>query len=1323
MHQRAFPPSPRAAAWALVAWQIFWPTWYELAQADDILFNAQQGQDYGAALLEQGLPLPSIRTDNPTVEQSTDDAQFYIREFMPGSGIDSQALSDLMSIYDQPETMQAEALQGLANTSETGCSETWFQYVESRAVLRVTALERRLEPRLDATGQPVLDATGDPVYDIIDMAKPVEGTLDIAHPALGAANQKEVEVRKAKPGAPGYVLVYWIEPFAAPSDTSYVVYNHRLGPGAAGSILSYGRPASGWIPKGSVTATGVNTEVRIDADLWQVNRRYYTPPDTGCPPDPATCIADGLNFCAEPGLGILDVFVHGKRSGSQAYMDIRSGALIEGATTYELAPILNASVPTLGGYASDFGTLFSGCTELTSVDFGTKTVHQEDIKTCYNVRTHLGDEGCDGYRGTHFAQVSRQTTLTATAFRQIQDPLIDPATGEQVIDPDGNPVYVTHTEPSTYTGPVNLSYPTIGAGGEWDTEPDADGYFLHYRHQPFFASSSDHFTVDHQAVSDGAVSGSATSYGQPADGWTTQGSFSVSGATRVELQATLYLVVDNQIYGCDRYIQYLADGFCQGEIVCTEDRAPCTTLDGVTFCESGHPASGILELLPAWGTDDSQSNNYHTGGGPLPAGPGKMCWRGHGTPMSCHFTAGDLDCYTDAQGDTQCGQTAGIGTDQHFGDPNYADDCALKGLFGNGECRYVGQVCTEGGLGLFSGVCYVYTVRYDCGADYTYESPVSASFSQLCSAGIRCLGTECHNPETETNTDFGRAISAAQAIEFMQTDMVCLETGLAPTSTSDSCTLSVFPGKHRDCKIPVGSSIGLTPNCCDEGDAAAAGIDIISYLLLIYYGNKLAQQPAVAAALAKIPGYGGLVEAFETMTSPLSGAITSTTELFSSAASDFMRALGYKSSTYGMCTASYGAASDIGGMISEVESMFAKGIYDFLVKADMKMLADQLFVNEGGKWILNTASELGQIIAYIQIAFLVYTVLKILGHLIFKCTEGELTLGVDKKVGNCTYVGDYCKEKVLVVCVETRRSYCCYTSPLARIIAEQLRAQGVGGGWGSPRSPNCRGFTPAELAQADWSQVDLSEWEWRLIEAGLLPDSTPQAEATWGESSSRATRETSEIAQGPDGEIPYADYLRERLQDKVDDIEVRREALAKEPVCYSDPSLMPWYMDREVTPEEILVLSGAGGSGSTASCGEGCLYLYLGQVGDNYWSGNCAIHESNVSLDIKRPDLITSATLEFAKWDDYMQVWIGGSLIWSGPNSNFPPETAGACELGTSWETAPNQDVTSFFKAKGQVDTRIRVSVTGLGEGYARVKLLYQSGTSGGSAGDCLTFP
>ena len=119
------------------------------------------------------------------------------------------------------------------------------------------------------------------------------------------------------------------------------------------------------------------------------------------------------------------------------------------------------------------------------------------------------------------------------------------------------------------------------------------------------------------------------------------------------------------------------------------------------------------------------------------------------------------------------------------------------------------------------------------------------------------------------------------------------------------------------------------------------------------------------------------------------------------------------------------------------------------------------------------------------------------------------------------------------------------------------------------------------------------------------------------------------------------------------------------------------------------------GTGTMETCGADCIRIIIGREGNNYWSGQCTIFEDEYTLFVARPDLIQKATLVRAIWDDYLQVWIGGSKVYNGPNDNFPPETGGTCELSTSWDVGLNKDVTGFFRQEGELDTKIRVSVTG----------------------------
>ncbi len=126
------------------------------------------------------------------------------------------------------------------------------------------------------------------------------------------------------------------------------------------------------------------------------------------------------------------------------------------------------------------------------------------------------------------------------------------------------------------------------------------------------------------------------------------------------------------------------------------------------------------------------------------------------------------------------------------------------------------------------------------------------------------------------------------------------------------------------------------------------------------------------------------------------------------------------------------------------------------------------------------------------------------------------------------------------------------------------------------------------------------------------------------------------------------------------------------------------------------------------SCGVGCLQVWVGTVGDNYWGGHCRIYEEYTRFRVINPDAIISATIERATFDDYFQVYFNNTLIWTHTPGVFPPETSGACERSTSWNVNPNTDVTSQFKnAKDVITFKTRTSVSGGGEGYARIRINY----------------
>ncbi len=91
------------------------------------------------------------------------------------------------------------------------------------------------------------------------------------------------------------------------------------------------------------------------------------------------------------------------------------------------------------------------------------------------------------------------------------------------------------------------------------------------------------------------------------------------------------------------------------------------------------------------------------------------------------------------------------------------------------------------------------------------------------------------------------------------------------------------------------------------------------------------------------------------------------------------------------------------------------------------------------------------------------------------CKGEEKALAQKRERELCVEIGTYCAEKLpLIGCIKKKKSYCCFSSRLSRLVHLQGRAQ-LGIGWGSPERPNCRGFSVAELAHIDFDKLDLSE--------------------------------------------------------------------------------------------------------------------------------------------------------------------------------------------------------------------------------------------------------
>lgn len=110
------------------------------------------------------------------------------------------------------------------------------------------------------------------------------------------------------------------------------------------------------------------------------------------------------------------------------------------------------------------------------------------------------------------------------------------------------------------------------------------------------------------------------------------------------------------------------------------------------------------------------------------------------------------------------------------------------------------------------------------------------------------------------------------------------------------------------------------------------------------------------------------------------------------------------------------------------------------------------------------------------------------------CDNDEFELAVGRQVGNCTHLGSYCQTRVLGFCVIKKDRYCCFNSPVTRVLREHLDETGVAD-LGTARHPRCEGITFEQMSAINPETVDENEIIGRMHEGNFMPDLQAMANA------------------------------------------------------------------------------------------------------------------------------------------------------------------------------------------------------------------------------------
>lgn len=464
--------------------------------------------------------------------------------------------------------------------------------------------------------------------------------------------------------------------------------------------------------------------------------------------------------------------------------------------------------------------------------------------------------------------------------------------------------------------------------------------------------------------------------------------------------------------------------------------------------------------------------------------------------LACDYNHGTGSCFTSATGEEVC-----------LNNNEDIDNCAELEA---SSCGFIDSECTGGATGS-EGNCYVFTERWDCGEDVPIDD-ISHTQTLDCAGPIRCLGNDCLDPELTQSDSFARTAALLNVAQFMTQDLECATSG----------TCEVFAGYNHECKIAVGG----VQDCCDVPTNTSVGT----------YINAMFQVAKLDSGLMALDNSNAIKSAYQTFREPIAKTVSNVTKPFTS----------YAENISGTTSELFKPVSQfVDGLKSEIKDAVVNTINDMLGEAATNMGADAATAAAADQAVDEVAQETaGDAIVeniagaanVLMTVYTAYVVAVMVIQILYECEEDEFTLAAKRDTKSCTYVGSYCADEILGACIEKRESYCCFNSPLSRIVNEQLRPQ-LSRSYGDPKNPDCNGIRMAEVANIDWSQVNLGEWTALLTKHDLMPKMDMNISSLTGESSDLDVFSN----ERPDAE--------QRVFDRLDDSDVddiRREAASNE---------------------------------------------------------------------------------------------------------------------------------------------------------------------------------
>ena len=504
-------------------------------------------------------------------------------------------------------------------------------------------------------------------------------------------------------------------------------------------------------------------------------------------------------------------------------------------------------------------------------------------------------------------------------------------------------------------------------------------------------------------------------------------------------------------------------------------------------------------------------------------GSGVMCTKAKSNKYSCD-PFGDLEpdgqvCFQEEVRDPDTNEIIQQALCYSANEISQVENNSCADLLNESQCVMESRECQWEDTS--SGKCFNFRYEYKC-SDPSSISINNASKRNICDSNIACAGGECDYSKRETNNDFVSVASQYSMASTMVSDRNCKDE-------SDLSTCTIWPGEYEYCSFfPVGN------DCCE----GPSGVSIYDYVQVVMGMNNLDSQIGASEALAQsLPG-----DAWEAMRQPVVDAYSATTEALTNA---------WNSLSGNITGEAVTSAGELGG--EAVSSLGLETIKqemtNFVAELMPDALRDLLFdttTDAAGQVTTDYVLDetVSNVMSNVMAVYTAYTMAKLAVNLLTQCDDNEQDAGLKIQMNQCIKVNNSinndinndastCEKKILGVCVKSQHHYCCYNTPLARIVIEQALPMLNKTIDVDTDAKSCAGLTFEDIQALDWDKIDLSEWIGLMAGAGLLPTSESQtsAESLSGEGRLLNTH----------GRMTAKDRMKERI--KSDELSQRQKEI------------------------------------------------------------------------------------------------------------------------------------------------------------------------------------